>query len=99
METQNLRSEKDQQLWRLAKKRVKFKNHLLAYIAVNLLFWAYWYFIGYKYDNSSPMPWPVWCTLGWGFGLFWNYRSAYLSSEGPDAVENEYNKLKNKNGN
>jgi len=52
--------------------------------------------MGAEDDGSRGFPWPAWCTLGWGIGLFFNFSGAYLSNN-PYAVEKEYNKLKNKN--
>lgn len=89
-----MENEKDKALWKAAKQRVGFKRHLYSYLIVNLLLWILW-FIGSTEEHSRALPWPVWSTLGWGIGLFFNYASVYLYNPS-DAVEKEYNKLKEK---
>ena len=91
-----METEKDKELWKLAKKRVAFKSHLLTYIGVNAMFWFIWYFsAGTEKDND--FPWPVWPMLGWGIGLAFSYLDAYVFTR-QNAVEKEYDKLKNKQG-
>ncbi|MDZ4757898.1 MAG: 2TM domain-containing protein [Bacteroidota bacterium] len=88
---------KDEHLWKLALKRANFKKHLFTYIIVNGFLWALWFMIG----KSEPtveggglhFPWPIWTTLGWGIGVFFNYRDAY--SDTTNAAEKEYQKLLN----
>lgn len=83
---------KDPQLWYIARKRASFKSHLLTYIVVNAGLWLIWYLTGaHTYGNS--IPWPAWSSFGWGIGLASHYASAYHSS-GENAVEKEYDKLK-----
>ncbi len=89
---------RDERLWRVAKKRVGFKKHLTSYVGVNLFLWALWYFTnGRHIDSFSEMglPWPAWCTLGWGIGLFFNFADAYLVNK-DTSVEDEYERLKRK---
>ncbi len=98
MEIQN---EKDQMLWKMAKKRVGFKNHLFTYLAVNLFLWAMWYFTDWKHHDDgereySNVPWPLFSSLGWGFGLFWHFVGVYITGNKVDQVEKEYERLKNK---
>lgn len=88
-----METEKDLELWRIAKKRVSFKRHLGTYLIINGMFWLLWGLA----DGSSreSFPWPVWPMLGWGIGLAFSYLNAYVYTKG-DAVEREYDKLKNK---
>ena len=100
MEIQN---DKDQMLWKIAKKRVGFKNHLFTYIAVNLFLWAMWYFTDFKHHDEgereySNVPWPLFSSLGWGFGLFWHFVGVYVMGNKVDQVEKEYERLKKKQG-
>ncbi|MEP6615223.1 MAG: 2TM domain-containing protein [Ginsengibacter sp.] len=88
---------KDADLWQLAQKRVGFKNHLLSYVLVNLFFWLVWYSSGHRHNNDAGIPWPVWPMVGWGIGLASHYAGAYIFPKS-NAVEKEYQKLKNKNG-
>ena len=83
---------KDPQLWHIARKRASFKSHLITFLIVNAGLWLIWFLTGANtYGNS--IPWPAWGTFGWGIGLFSHYVSAY-SSTGENAVEREYEKLK-----
>ena len=95
-----METEKDRLLWKEAKKRVGFKNHLLTYIIVNLFLWILWYFTDWKHaeegENRSGIPWPIFCTIGWGFGLFWHFMGTYVLNDKPGQIEKEYQKLKAK---
>lgn len=85
---------RDEQMWQLAKQRVKFKQHVLTYFLVNVFLWIIWFLSDYK-NNFSILPWPAWCSIGWGFALFMKYIRLYHISTN-DAVQKEYDKLKNK---
>jgi hypothetical protein len=92
---------KDPELWELAEKRAGFKSHLVSYVIVNAFLWALWYFTGSP-DRELDLgtwsghhyPWPIWPTLGWGIGLAFHYASVYILPKS-NAVEKEYEKLKN----
>ena len=90
---------RDEQLWRIAKKRAAFKRHLASYIIVNGFLWALWYITAGHYgewDRSNILTaWPIWSTLGWGIGLAFNYASAYHNIDKEDSVQKEYDRLKN----
>jgi hypothetical protein len=88
--------DKDERLWRQAKKRVGFRNHLYTYLAVNIFLWVLWFFTDYR-TGSYGLPWPTFCTLGWGVGLFFNFVGVYVKGDKYDAIEREYEKLKSKN--
>lgn len=91
MEHSTLTPDKDPQLWEVAKRRAAFKRHLAVYLAINAFLWAIWLIGGARtYGNS--IPWPVWSTLGWGIGLFFNYLGAY-QGDGTSATQREYEKL------
>lgn len=79
----------DKELWRIAKKRAGFKRHASTYLVVNAFLWAIWLLTDKNYTNG--IPWPAWCTVGWGIGLAFSYFDAYQNSGG---VEREYEKLK-----
>lgn len=89
--------ERDPHLWELAHKRVSFKRHLLVYIIINIFLWMLWYLTTgmYPTEMRSDFPWPIWPTLGWGTGLFFHFISAYVTTG--SSVENEYQKLTQKN--
>jgi len=90
---------RDEQLWRMAKKRAGFKKQLASYIIVNSFLWSMWFFTRGHSDfddmDGYTFPWPIWCTLGWGIGLAFSYYSAYLSDKETDTMK-EYQKLKDK---
>jgi hypothetical protein len=90
---------RDEQLWKIAKKRAAFKRHLASYLIVNGFLWALWYitagrWTGINRDNLLT-AWPIWSTLGWGIGLAFNYVGAYHQVGADDAVQKEYDKLRN----
>jgi hypothetical protein len=92
-----MESEKDKLLWKEARKRVSFRNHLVTYIVINIFFWALWYFTDRRSDHHG-LPWPTFCTLGWGFGLLWHFIAVYFLGNKVNRVEKEYQKLKDKQG-
>jgi hypothetical protein len=62
----------------LRKKR-GLQAHVIAYLSVNLLLVAIWYFSGRGYF------WPVFPILGWGIGVVFNIWDVYV----PDRVTEE----------
>jgi hypothetical protein len=83
----------DPELWRIAQKRAAFKSHLKSYVIINTFLWLIWFMTGSRHYGTG-FPWPIWPTLGWGIGLFFNFIGAYVNTG--DSVEKEYEKLKNK---
>lgn len=92
-----METEKDRELWKLAKKRVGFRRHLATYMVINGFLWALWYFTDHKHDDreSGGVPWPIFPMLGWGIGLMFSYLNAYVFTK-HDSVEKEYERLKGK---
>lgn len=87
-----LETEKERELWKIAKKRVGFKRHLATYIVINTFLWLLWYFTDHN-DDEAGVPWPIFPMLGWGIGVMFSYLGAYVFIK-HDAVEKEYEKLK-----
>ena len=83
-------NQKDEMLWRTAKKRANFKWSLLSYVLVNA------FLIGIWALGDGGFFWPVWCMLGWGIGLTFQYFGAYHKT-GMFSADKEYEKLKDKN--
>jgi hypothetical protein len=81
----------DHDLWQLAKKRVKFKKHLITYIIVNAFLWLVWFW-GESTANSL-VPWPLFPTLGWGIGLAFEYVGVYWFRD-KFSLQREYDRLK-----
>ncbi len=92
METSAIQTEKDRLLWKIAKKRVGFKNHLASYFIVNTMLWAIWFLTGQETENGDP--WPLYCTLWWGFGLFWHFMGMFIFDNRISQIEKEFQKLK-----
>jgi 2TM domain len=87
---------KDEELLKIAKKRVSFKKHLVSYVIINGFLWALWFVTGGHADlDNFYLAWPIWSTLGWGIGLAFNYFDAYHNLSSSTAVQREYEKLKN----
>jgi hypothetical protein len=90
-----METEKDTKLWKLAKKRVDFKNHLVFYLAVNIMLWLIWYMIKTDDNDNDNFLWPAWSMLTWGVWLFFDFWDTYFPS-GTDAIKKEYDKLTSK---
>jgi hypothetical protein len=88
---------KDEELWKIAKKRAAFKKHLVTYLIVNGFLWALWYITAGRHTDLDDLylAWPIWSTLGWGIGLAFNYFNAYHDLDSSTAVQKEYDKLRN----
>lgn len=89
-----METERERELWKIAKKRVGFKRHLASYLVINGFLWLLWYFTDSKNEHAG-VPWPIFPMLGWGIGLMFNYLNAYVFIK-HDAIEKEYEKLKGK---
>ncbi|WP_345114191.1 2TM domain-containing protein [Hymenobacter algoricola] len=88
---------RDPELWRLAKARAKFKSHLFTYLVVNTLLWVIWFltddYTGGPFGRRGfHIPWPVWPTVFWGFGVLMSGIRVY-SSFGGQLSEREYERL------
>ena len=86
MDTNQL-NEKDSKIWHTAKKRAGFKWSLVSYLLVNAFLVGVWAL------GDRDHFWPMWCMLGWGFGLAVQYFKAYHST-GMFSIDKEYEKLK-----
>jgi hypothetical protein len=84
-------NDKDQHLWHMARKRVKFKRHLATYLIINTMLWLLWLYTDNEKNND--FPWPAFSSIGWGIGLAFDYMSSYGITR-DNAVEKEYEKLK-----
>src|SRR5690242_20194753 len=89
--------QRDEQLWRIAKKRAGFRKHLYTYIIIVCFLWGIWWFTIGRDEGFSGYPWPIWVMLGWGIGLAFNYFDAYHGSH-EEMTQQEYEKLKRERG-
>ncbi|MCW3083583.1 MAG: hypothetical protein JWP12_949 [Bacteroidetes bacterium] len=87
--------ERDEQLWRIAKKRAGFKKQLASYIIINGFLWVLWFVTEGRNDYGDNIPWPVWSTMGWGIGLAFSYYGAYHDNRESDTMR-EYQKMKDR---
>ena len=78
----------DNNLYRIAKRRVAFKNHLVAYIIVNLAF------LLVDFNDDERIDWAFWPIFFWGIGLLFDGLNAYGAKI--FSVEKEIEKLKRK---
>lgn len=87
-------NQRDEVLWKIAKKRAAFKRSFSLYVFVNTFLIAVWYF------SSGPDAyfWPVWPIIGWGFGILMQYLGAYQGNNF-FTDEQEYERLKNQQNN
>ena len=79
----------DDRLWRIAKKRARFKQTCIAYIFVNAFLVTVWYFT----SGGDLYFWPKWPILGWGLGLAIQYFEAFHGGV-IFSAEQEYESLK-----
>jgi hypothetical protein len=92
--------EKDQRLWRMAKKRASFKRHLATYIIINGFLWTLWYLTNDPGEHRHErFPWPAWASLGWGIGLAFDFIGTYMSPDKHSLAEKEYERLLRKKNN
>ena len=84
---------RDEQLWRLAKKRAGFQRSLVLYFIINAFLWCIWWFTTSRHGYNEGIPWPAWAMLGWGIGLVFQYLNAYGGGR-QDLAEREYERLK-----
>ncbi|NJO25898.1 MAG: 2TM domain-containing protein, partial [Bacteroidia bacterium] len=83
---------RDERLWKLARKRASFKRNIITYMWVNVLLWCIWWFSRGRH-GSYGFPWPAWVTIFWGLGIVLEYFKLYGYNE-EDLAEKEYEKLK-----
>ncbi len=84
-------NEEDKKLYEKAEARVGFKMHFKTYLIINILIWILWYFFRARHGYYDGF-WPIYPTIGWGFGLFSHFMGVYGNSD--NAVEREFQKLK-----
>ena len=88
-------SPRDEQLWKIAKKRADFKTSLLFYVVINLFLLVIWFFTATHKEDLNDIPWPLWVMAGWGIGIVMQYIDAYRGNK-EHMAEKEYKKLKDR---
>lgn len=100
MTTPRTTQERDDFLWKQARKRVGFKMHLRSYLLVNTGLWLIYLLsnagaFGDPDFRGTHFPWPLFAMIGWGIGLLSHYLSVYARNDERSLVEREYEKLRN----
>lgn len=88
-----MEEQKDEKLWRMAKKRASFKQNLASYLIINALLWGIWWYTQGRHSRNMDWPWPLWVMIFWGMGVIFNYLDAYRGDK-ETMAEKEYEKLK-----
>jgi uncharacterized ion transporter superfamily protein YfcC len=84
---------RDEELWKVAKKRASFQHSLVLYLVINAFLWVIWWFTADTKNFHEHIPWPAWAMVGWGFGLVFQYFAAYGGTK-ENLANKEYEKLK-----
>jgi hypothetical protein len=80
----------NQQILDKAKRRVGFKIHFVIFLLLFPINWLVWYL------TDTTYLWPIWPTIGWGFGVLFHWLGVYHSDKF-FSVNKEYENLsKNK---
>ena len=84
---------RDQRLWQIAKARTKFQGHLLTYLVINAGLWAIWALTTQPHELRGMLPWPIWSTVFWGFGVAMQGLAAYSVLNRGERTQREYERL------
>lgn len=84
-------NQRDEELWRLARKRANFQRSLVFYFIVNAFLGKPPYDPLGRYGINYSTPWPIWSMTGWGIGLVFQYLEAYGGSA-QNLADKEYEK-------
>ena len=91
-----MEEQRDEKLWRVAKRRAEFQDSLLGYFIITIILWGIWYFTAGRRGVNTEMPWPIWPTFFMGIALFLKFMRAYTTDK-DTLAEKEYERLKNRN--
>lgn len=85
----------DQRLWKIARKKVAFKEGLRTYFGINAFLWLIWYFTDGNFASipKGEIPWPIYPTLAWGLAMIIQYYKIHHVMK-KDLVKIEFDKLK-----
>jgi len=88
----------DQRLWQIAKARTKFQGHLLVYVVINAGLWLLWALLPEARGSHVVLPWPIWTSAFWGFGLASQGLAAYSNLNRGQRTQREYERLLSQQG-
>ncbi|WP_223651026.1 2TM domain-containing protein [Hymenobacter psoromatis] len=83
---------REQRLWQVARARVKFQSHALVFVLVNAGLWLLWALLPESHSRHE-LPWPIWTSLFWGFGLALQGFAAYSRLNCGERTQREYERL------
>ena len=83
---------REQRLWQIARARTKFQSHALVYLVINAGLWLVWALVPESHQRHE-LPWPVWTSVFWGFGLVLQGLAAYSSLNSGQRTQREYERL------
>ena len=86
---------RDPYLWQKAKARAKFQSSLVVYLVVNAGLWVVW---ALTPQHHEYVPWPVWVSVFWGFGLIMRGVAAYGGFGYEQRTQREYEQLLREQG-
>ena len=96
MEQNACYSQEEKEIRNKAKKRVRFKIHIVIYLFTCLLLWLFWYFIfkGSRYEDLTAAALKVclFVTSTWGICIIAHYLIVYKWNK--TLVEKEIKQLK-----
>jgi hypothetical protein len=85
--------ERDEQLWKLAKKRARNKKNGLIYIVLLGFFWIIWLNNNdFQLGDNMSYAWPKWPTLGFLIAWVIEYIEAHFGDQ-DRITKREYEKL------
>jgi hypothetical protein len=88
--------QRDEQLWKLAKKRANTKRNGLVYLTIVVFLWIIWLSNNdFAFGKNMIYAWPKWPTLALSIAFVFEYIDAYYR-DNDSLIEKEYEKLKNK---
>jgi hypothetical protein len=91
--------ERNEKLWKLAKKRANTKRNGLIYLTIVLFLWLIWLSNNdFKFSSNMIYAWPKWPTLALAIAFVFEYIDAFYK-DNDSLIEKEYNKLIKKNNN
>jgi len=88
--------ERDEKLWKLAKKRANTKRNGLVYLTIVVFLWILWLSNNdFAISKNMIYALPKWPTLALAIAFVFEYIDAYYRDD-ESLIEKEYNKLNNK---
>ena len=89
--------QRDEQLWKIAKKSPNTKRNGLVYLTIVVFLWIIWLSNNdFTLGKNMIYAWPKWPTLALSIAFVFEYIDAFYR-DNDSLIEKEYEKLKKKN--